>query len=145
MTIKNLFNKKENFNPVKISWKSSLPFQKFGWGIEYKVMFEDIPSYLKKQWLKYANDACVSEDEKLNPKIEMNAVLCEGGEIVKDICFQYYFNGYEYFTLKVSDEEKAVKKFVEFIKKNDNNLLDAYDFKTDSLMGEVEWNEKAYK
>jgi hypothetical protein len=128
---------------TEITWKSSLPRYEFGKGVEYKVMFEDIPEYLKEEWLEYANGICVEEEIK-NPRIEMIAILNKDGSL-KNVHFQYYFDYYEYFSLTEEDETEIRKLFVDFVRKNRKGLPDAYNPKTDELMGEVEWEELKYK
>ena len=125
-----------------ITWKSSLPKYLFKKGLEYRVMFEDIPNYVKKQWMKYA-DWLVGEEEKANPKFEMNAILNDDNSL-ENVYFQYYFDDYEYFDLKKKDEEECCKQFIEFVRENGEKLPDAYNPEIDELMGEVDWEILVY-
>ena len=125
--------------PIEITWKSSLPKYEFGEGIEYKVMFEDIPEYIKEEWLEYADGICV-ESEMENPRIEMRAILNDDDSL-ENVHFEYYFDEYEYFELTEEDETEISKLFIDFIRKNDISLPDAYDPETEELMGEVDWEE----
>ena len=130
--------------PIKITWKSTYPAYEvddYKDGIEYRVLFKEIPDYLKEEWLKYADGICL-DDEK--PGLEIQGVLMPNGNIY-DIEIKYYFDDYEYFELTPEDEDKALDQFIEFIRENDNGLPDAYNPDTDELMGDVEWEDIAYK
>ena len=129
--------------PVRITKKSSLPSYTFGKGIEYRVMFEGIPDYIKEEWLECAEGICF-EDEIKNPKIEMQAILQNDGSLEK-VYFQYYFDDYEYFELEEEDEKEVCRQFVDFIRKNKKGLPDAYNPQTGELMGDCEWEEAAYQ
>lgn len=126
--------------PIKITWKSTYCgyiVNDFKGGTEYRVRFEDIPDYIKKEWMEYADGVC-SDDEINNPMVEIQAILMPNGDI-RNIEVKYFFDDYEYFELTPDDKEEALTQFVDFIKANDYNLPDAYNAEEDSLMGDGEW------
>lgn len=131
---------------LEITWKSTLcsyEEEEYKGGTEYRVLFEDVPEYIKEQWIEFAEGIC-SDEEMNNPKLEMQAVLMPNGDIC-NMEIKYYFDDYEYFDLDEDDEEEMCKLFTQFIRENDNNLPDAYNPETDELLGDVDWYSLAYK
>ena len=130
--------------PIEITWKSTYAahvIDGYKDGVEYRVLFRGIPDYLKEEWLKYADGICPDSEK---PGLEIQGILMPNGDIC-NIEIKYYFDNYKYFELTPEDEDKALDQFIEFIRKNDNNLLDAYNAETDELMGDLEWELLAYK
>ena len=129
--------------PNSITLKSSAVEEYYGDGaIQYRVMFEDLPDYLKTAWLEEAEDFC-SAKEKANPQIEMEAVIM-GDNSLQDVCFKYYFDDYVEFALTKEDVRDAEEIFLSFVKENDLGLPDAYDYETGECMGDGEWLDAKY-
>lgn len=131
--------------PVRITWKSTYcrVVDDYKRGTEYRVLFEDIPEYVKEEWLEFA-DGIVLDSEMENPKLEMQAVLMPNGDMY-NIEIKYYFDDYEEFQLEPDDEELMCELFTEFVKANGKKLPDAYNKKTDELLGDLDWEELAYR
>lgn len=127
--------------PIKITCKNSFPRYINGKGVEYRVMFSDIPEYIKKQWMQYAKGICPKEEMK-NPQIEMKAILHKD-KTLENVEVRYYFDNYQSFSLNENDYKEICKLFIEFVMKNRKGLPDAYDPRTDELMGDGEWLQKA--
>ena len=130
--------------PIKITWKSTYAgyvIDSYKGGTEYRVLFRDVPYYIEKEWREFADGICPDGEE---PGLEIQLVLMPNGDM-HNIEVKYYFDDYEYFELKPDDEEKALEEFKKFVKENDNGLPDAYNPKTDELVGELEWEQLAYE
>ena len=129
--------------PDRITLKSSEVEDFFEEGaVLYRVMFEELPEYLKTAWLFEAEDFCTQEEID-NPQIEMEAVITKDGSI-EDVCFKYYFDDYVEFALTDEDTERAKEQFLSFVKENGLDLPDAYDRETGTCMGDGEWLEAKY-
>ena len=130
--------------PVEITWKSTL-CREYGYkgATEYRVLFEDIPDYIKDEWLEYAKGIGFSDEEIKNPRLEMELKLYENGDVEFNE-FKYYFDDYVSFRLHDEDEDRAIDVVAEFIKKHDKGLPDAYNKETDELMGDGDWILAAY-
>lgn len=129
---------KKLMTPIEITWKSSHVTDKERTGFEYRVMFEDIPEYAKKKWRELGQGIC-SDEELEHPKLEMQATLYEDG--IEDISFMYYFDEYEAFGLSGQDKLAAIISFIDFVRRKDNGLPDAYNPETGECLGDGEWTE----
>ena len=85
--------------PVEITWKST-SCREYGYkgATEYRVLFEDIPDYIKDEWLEYAKGIGFNDEEIKNPRLEMELKLYENGDVEFNE-FKYYFDDYVSFRL----------------------------------------------
>lgn len=127
----------------RITWKSTYcrVVEKFENGTEYRVMFSDLPAYLRKIWRKEADGICFGKELK-NPRIEMQAVLLPDGSL-HDVEFQYYFDDYVYFDLKEKDKDIICNLFTEICREKGHKCPDAYNPETGDFIGDWEWEKLA--
>lgn len=101
----------------------------------YRVLFTDLPEYLKEQWLNHARGICVEK-----PGIELEAiVLPDGG--VYDYEFKYYFDEYVTFDVKKEDAHTMCDMFTAFCLEHGDEYPDAYNESTGFDIGDGDWME----
>lgn len=101
----------------------------------YRVLFTDLPEYLKEQWLNHARGICVEK-----PGIELEAiVLPDGG--VYDYEFKYYFDEYVTFDVKEEDVHTMCDMFTAFCLEHGDEYPDAYNESTGFDIGDGDWME----
>lgn len=101
----------------------------------YRVLFTDLPEYLKEQWLNHARGICVEK-----PGIELEAiVLPDGG--VYDYEFKYYFDEYVTFDVKEEDAHTMCDMFTAFCLEHGDEYPDAYNESTGFDIGDGDWME----
>lgn len=108
-------------------------------GTLYRVLFTDLPEYLKEQWMNYARDMC-GDSETGNPAIELEAIFIPDG----DMCnyeFKYYFDEYVTFDVKEEDAHIMCDMFTAFCLEHGDEYPDAYDEPTGRDLGDIEWIE----
>ena len=113
--------------------------EKFKDGTMFRVVFSDIPDYVKDTWLAHADGIC-NDEENQNPKLEMEAVLMQNGDL-HNIEIEYYFDGYVAIELEQVDKGIMCDLFKEICIKNGDMYPDAYKPETGSSLGDCEWAE----
>lgn len=106
-------------------------------GTMYRVMFSDLPDYLKEQWLSYADGICTKKEME-NPVMEAEAIITPDWR-VDDFEVKYYFD--EYVTFDVKEEDVCVMRsmMAEHCMRYGDAYPDAYDPKTGDDIGDAEW------
>ena len=108
-------------------------------GTLYRVLFTDLPEYLKEQWMNYAEGIC-THSEMRKPCIELEAIFIPDG----DMCnyeFKYYFDEYVTFDVKEEDAHTMCDMFTAFCLEHGDEYPDAYIESTGFDMGNGDWIE----
>lgn len=108
-------------------------------GTLYRVLFTDLPEYLKEQWMNYAEGIC-TDNEMREPCIELEAIFIQDGDMC-DYEFKYYFDEYVTFDVKEEDAHTMCDMFTAFCLEHGDEYPDAYDESTGCDLGDVEWIE----
>lgn len=101
----------------------------------YRVLFTDLPEYLKEQWLNHARGICVEK-----PGIELEAILIPDGGVY-DYEFKYYFDEYVTFDVKEEDVHTMCDMFTAFCLEHGNEYPDAYNELKGCNLGDADWIE----
>lgn len=101
----------------------------------YRVLFTDLPEYLKEQWLNHARGICVEK-----PGIELEAILIPDGGVY-DYEFKYYFDEYVTFDVKEEDVHTMCDMFTAFCLEHGDEYPDAYNESTGFDIGDGDWME----
>ena len=105
----------------------------------YRVLFTDLPEYLKEQWMDYAEGIC-AHSEMRKPCIELETIFIPDG----DMCnyeFKYYFDEYVTFDVKEEDAHTMCDMFTAFCLEHGDEYPDAYNESTGFDMGNGDWIE----
>lgn len=105
--------------------------------VMYRVLITDIPDYLCKEWLGYAEGICVENE---SPAVEMEAILLPNGEL-DGIEVKYYFDDYVEFDVEDRDLEEMQSLFKKLCESEGAKFPDAYDAESGELMGDGDWED----
>lgn len=108
-------------------------------GTLYRVLFTDLPEYLKEQWMKYGEDIC-TDREMREPCIELEAILIPDEDMC-DYEFKYYFDEYVTFDVNEEDAHTMCDMFTAFCLEHGDEYPDAYNESTGFDIGDGDWME----
>lgn len=108
-------------------------------GIFYRVLFTDIPDYVKDMWHMWREYSAENLMALAEPELEMTAVITPDRKL-HDVNIGYQFNSYVEFTLEAMDVIDMSTDFIEFTESEGVWLPDAYNPNTGNIMDDFEWN-----